>query len=107
MAILDPLNEEKNYLSALFFEHVLPQFTAEILKISEQNYAKSSYNFGNLVEVFFKLSVFLLKNHEIKMIEFIMRKELLQGLYKVINPENKIMMINFVKFFTQLILCKD
>ena len=100
MAILDPLNEEKNYLSSIFFEHALPQLTSSILKISEQNFTKSSYNFGNLIEVFFKLNIFLLKNHEIKMIDFIMKKDLLQNLYKVINPENKILMINFVKFFS-------
>ena len=70
--ILDPLNEEKNYLSALFFENILPELTKEVLLISEKNQQINSYTLGNLIEIYFNLNKFLLESYEIKMINHIM-----------------------------------
>ena len=41
------------------------------------------------------------------MVAYIMKQELLQNLYKMINPKNKFTMINFVKFYSQLLISKD
>ena len=59
------------------------------------------------MEVYFKLLMFLIDSHELRMINYIIQQKLLQQLYTILNPQNKIMMLNFVKFFTALMICRQ
>ena len=57
---MNPLSDDKIFISDIFFKQILPEIDVAFLEFAEQNKVKSSYKFGYIIEVYYKLINFLL-----------------------------------------------
>lgn len=106
-SVLDPQNDNQELIAKLFFSEILLKLVKDVVAEANKKDGKLQFEFKNMLEIFFDLLIYCLENHLELMRSFIIDNALIQELLSIIEPDDKLIIIYFVRFFKMILLKND